>query len=351
MTHHARGLWRSSRPSLPDPVSDPRSWRRAPIHFLQGLLMGGADIIPGVSGGTMALIVGIYKDLIGAIGDGFTAVVTLVRGRPREAWAQLTAIPWPLLAPLAVGIFAAIGLGSLIVPELLDTYPVQCRALFFGLVAASLVIPWRERSEHHAWHYGVALVAAAAAFFLVGLPRSGDAADPSVFRIAGTAAVAINAMILPGVSGAFLLEVLGLYRTTLEALRSLDLAYVATFALGAGLGLGLAAKGLSWLLDRYHDVTMTVLVGLLAGSLRALWPWVGFVEHTDSDGVIERVPDPSALLSPNADPATILGGGVGWGPALALALVGFAAVTALAFIGRKRLDAGDDILAAEHHEI
>ncbi|WP_094545131.1 DUF368 domain-containing protein [Rubricoccus marinus] len=322
-------------------MSDP-SWRRAPLRFLQGLLMGSADIIPGVSGGTMALIVGIYKDLIAAIGDGFTAVVTLVRGRPREAWAQLREIPWPLLAPLAVGIGVAIVIGSLIVPELLDTYPIQCRALFFGLVAASLVIPWRERHEHRTWHYAVAVVAALAAFFLVGLPRSGDAADPGFFRIAATAAVAINAMILPGVSGAFLLEVLGLYRPTLEALRSLDVGYVLTFALGAGLGLGLAAKALSWLLDRHHDVTMTVLVGLLAGSLRALWPWVGFAEHTGSDGIVERVPDPSTLLSPNADPALMLGSGVGWAPALGLALLGFGIVAALTYAGRKRLGTGAD---------
>ena len=313
--------------------------------------MGGADIIPGVSGGTMALIVGVYKDLIAAIGEGFTAVVTLVRGRPREAWAKLRAIPWPLLAPLALGIFTAIALGSLFVPELLDAYPVQCRAVFFGLVAASLVIPWRERHEHHGWHYAVAAVAAVVAFFLVGLPRSGDAADPSVFRIAGTAAVSINAMILPGVSGAFLLEVLGLYRTTLEALRSLDFAYIATFALGAGIGLGLAAKGLSWLLDRYHDLTMAVLVGLLAGSLRALWPWVGFVTHTDSDGVVERVPDPSALLSPGAAPAQVLGGtDVGWGLAFALAAAGFGLVAALTYVGRQRLDDADAALAREHEE-
>ena len=311
--------------------------------------MGAADIIPGVSGGTMALIVGIYKDLIGAIGDGFTAVVTLARGRPREAWAQLRAIPWPLLGPLALGIGTAIVLGSLFVPQLLDAYPVQCRAVFFGLVAASLVIPWRERREHHGWHYAVAAAAAVGAFFLVGLPRSADAADPSLFRIAGTAAVAINAMILPGVSGAFLLEVMGLYRTTLDALRGLDVGYVATFALGAGMGLGLAAKGLGWLLKRYHDLTMTVLVGLLAGSLRALWPWVGFVPVPDAEtGTVERVPDPSVLLSPDADPALVLGGtGVGWGLAFALAAVGFGVVAALTYVGRGRLGAADDALAHE----
>ena len=314
--------------------------------------MGGADIIPGVSGGTMALIVGIYKNLIAAIGDAFSAVLTLARGRVGDAMAQFRALEWSLLIPVAVGIFVAIGLGSLFVPALLEAYPVQCRALFFGLVAASLVIPWRERREHHGWHVAVAAVAAVVAFVLVGLPRSGDAADPSFFRIAATAAIAINAMILPGVSGAFLLEVFGLYRPTLEALRSLDLVYVGTFALGAGIGLGLAAKALSWLLDRYHDLTMTILVGLLAGSLRALWPWVGFVEHVDSDGAVERVPDPSALLSPSTDPALLLGGGgVGWGLALGLALLGFGAVTALAWVGKRRLDAADEALAAEHEKV
>ena len=311
------------------------------VRFAKGLLMGGADIIPGVSGGTMALIVGIYKDLIGAIGDAFSAVLTLVRGRGGEALRMFRALDWGLLLPVVVGIFVAIGIGSLFIPELLERYPVECRALFFGLVAASLAVPWRERHGHETWHVAVAAVAAVVAFVLVGLPRSGDAADPGALRIAATAAVSINAMILPGVSGAFLLEVFGLYRTTLEALRSLDVGYIAAFAGGAGVGLGLAAKGLSWLLDRYHDATMAVLVGLLAGSLRALWPWVGFVEHTGSDGVVERVPDPSVLLAP----------GAGWPLALGLAVLGFALVMGLVVIGQRRLDAADAALAHEHDEV
>ncbi|MDT0632420.1 DUF368 domain-containing protein [Rubrivirga litoralis] len=310
-------------------------------HLAQGLLMGSADIIPGVSGGTMALIVGIYKDLISAIGDGFSAVLLLARGRGGEALQAFRALDWGLLLPVVMGIGLAIGVGSLFIPELLVRYPVECRALFFGLVAASLIVPWRERKEQHAWHLAVAAVAAVVAFVLVGLPRSGDAADPSVLRIAGTAAVSINAMILPGVSGAFLLEVFGLYRPTLEALRSLDVGYIATFALGAGVGLGLAAKGLSWLLDRHHDLTMAVLVGLLAGSLRALWPWVGYVEHVGSDGVAERVPDPSVLLAP----------GEAWPLALGLAALGFALVSALAWAGRRRLDGADAALAREHDEM
>ncbi len=318
----------------------PRRPRALFTHFSQGLLMGSADIIPGVSGGTMALIIGIYKNLIDAIGEAVTAVLLLVRGRWREAWAAVLALEWSLLLPLAAGIFLAIGIGSLFIPELLDRYPVQCRALFFGLVAGSLVIPWQERRTHRGWHYAIAALGATVAFLLVGLPRSPDLADPSALRIGLTAAVAINAMILPGVSGAFLLEVLGLYRTTLEALRDLDIGYVAVFALGAGLGLGAVAKLLSWLLDKHHDLTMAVLVGLLAGSLRALWPWVGFVEHTSSDGAIEAVPDPSQLLTPGPE----------WPVTLVLALGGFAFVTALSWLGRRRIAAGNEVLAEEHKD-
>ena len=303
--------------------------------------MGSADIIPGVSGGTMALIVGIYKGLIGAIGDGVSAILTLLRGRPREAWRRFRALDWALLLPVAVGILTAIAVASLFVPELLERFPVESRALFFGLVAGSLVIPWREREAHRPWHVAVAAAAAVAAFLLVGLPRSGDAADPSLWRVAGTASVAINAMILPGVSGAFLLEVFGLYRPTLEALRALDVAYVAAFAGGAAVGLGAAAKGLGWLLDRYHDATMAVLVGLLTGSLRALWPWVGRAEHVGSDGAVEAVPDPSVLLAPGPD----------WPLALALGLGGFALVSALAWAGRRRLGHADDDLVAESREL
>ena len=310
---------------------------KLPVHFAQGLLMGGADIIPGVSGGTMALIVGIYKRLIAAISGGVSALLLLVRGRFAEGFAALKALEWGLLLPLVVGIGVAIGVGTLFIPYLLETYPVECRALFFGLVAGSLVIPWRERHEHRTWHYALALGAALAAFFLVGLPRSGAAADPGGLRVFLTAAVAINAMILPGVSGAFLLEVFGLYTTTLEALRSLDVGYILTFGAGAAFGLGAFAKLLGYLLEHQHDLTMAVLVGLLAGSLRALWPWVAFLEHTGSDGEMELVPDPSQLLAPGPD----------WPVALGLAVLGFAFVTALAWLGRKRLGHGEEVIAEE----
>lgn len=288
--------------------------------------MGAADIIPGVSGGTMALIVGIYARLITAIAEAATAAALVLRGRFAEAFARLRALEWGLVLPLAAGIFAAIAVGSLFIPALLDRYPVECRALFFGLVAASLAIPWRARRTHRVAHFAAAALAAALAFVLTGLPRSPDLAEPSLARVFGSAAVAINAMILPGVSGAFLLEVLGMYRPTLEALRALDVAYVLVFGAGCAVGLGLSSKLLGWLLRTHHDATMAVLVGLLAGSLRALWPWVGTLTHLHSDGSASLVPDPSVLLPPDAR----------WPLALALALAGFAFVTLLDWFGRRR---------------
>ncbi|MFN3597509.1 MAG: DUF368 domain-containing protein [Rubricoccaceae bacterium] len=300
---------------------------RPPLHLAQGLLMGAADIIPGVSGGTMALIVGVYARLITAIAEAATAAALVLRGRFGEAAARLRALEWGLVLPLAAGILAAIAVGSLFIPALLDRYPVQCRALFFGLVAASLAIPWRARRARTGAHLVAAALAAALAFGLTGLPRSPDLADPSLVRVFGSAAVAINAMILPGVSGAFLLEVLGLYRPTLEALRNLDLAYVLVFGAGCAVGLGLSSKLLGWLLAAHHDATMAVLVGLLAGSLRALWPWVGSVTHRHSDGSVSLVPDPSVLLPPDAR----------WPAALALALAGFLFVTLLDWFGRRRV--------------
>jgi putative membrane protein len=276
---------------------------RTPLgHVARGLLMGGADVIPGVSGGTMALIVGIYERLI-------TSLRALAGGRVREA-------EWGFLIPLGVGIASAVGLGSVVIPPLLDAYPAQTSALFLGLVAASIPVPWRRITAVGPAHLAAVGGAAVVAFILVGLPPA-EVQEPGGLQVFGSAAIAICAMILPGVSGAFLLEALGVYQVTLEALRNLDLAYIATFVLGAVLGLGAFAKLLGALLERAHDMTMAVLVGLMVGALRALWPWL--------DGS-------RALLAPPADVGHVVG-------VAALTVAGFAAVTLIVGLGARRLDA------------
>jgi putative membrane protein len=241
-------------------------------HVLHGLVMGAADAVPGVSGGTMALIMGIYEQLLTTISQGFQMILAVVRGNGARAAEQYRSIHWSFILPLVAGIAVAIGIASIFVPDLLERYPTESRALFLGLVGASIAIPWNRIPNPGYQAVATAFAFAVPAFFLSGLP-SGTVEDPALWMAFAGAAVAICAMILPGVSGSFLLLVLGLYEPTLEAVRDLDLAYVAVFALGAIAGLGSFATLLRRLLTTNHDRTMAALVGLMLGSLRALWPW------------------------------------------------------------------------------
>lgn len=258
-------------------------------HVLDGLIMGAADAVPGVSGGTMALILGVYEELLSTISSGFRMLLSLGRGDVAGARARFGEVRWGFIVPLVTGIGIAIAVASIFVPELLDTYPVESRALFLGLVAASIAVPWNNIDRPGFDAVATAAVFAVPAFFLSGLP-GGTVVDPTLWMAFGGAAVAICAMILPGVSGSFLLLVLGLYEPTLEAVRDRDLAYVGVFALGAIVGLGSFATLLRRLLTTHHDRTMAGLVGLMAGSLRALWPWQG-------EARTMLAPDDSALTA------------------------------------------------------
>lgn len=243
-----------------------------PVNFVFGLLMGAADIVPGVSGGTVALIVGIYERLIAAVRAVANSFVALLRGRPRIALGMMRETEWGLVIPLGLGIVSALVVGARVILPLLETYPVETRALFFGLIAASLPVPWKRITEHRRSHLVTAVLAAVVAFLLVGIPPR-EIANPALPVVFLAATVAICAMILPGVSGSFLLLVMGMYEPTLRALNSLDVPYVIVFATGAAVGLGAFSKLLHFLLRTRHDTTMAALVGLMAGSLRAIWPY------------------------------------------------------------------------------
>ena len=287
---------------------------RIVLHLVQGLAMGSADVVPGVSGGTVALVVGIYERLIHSVRAGASGIFAGVRLDLAAARRRFGEVDWALMLPLGVGIVTALYIGSRIVPHLLETYPVQVRALFFGLIVGSIFIPLRRMRHVAGTELAIMAVAAVAAFVLVGLPPRAIE-DPPLPLVLAFAGIAICAMILPGVSGAFLLLVLGIYEATLEALSSLNAPYVAVFVAGAAIGLGLFSKLLEWLLDRYHEWTMAALVGLMAGSLRALWPWL------DEDRAILGPPDAGAL-----------------GLAAGLALVGAVAVLGTAWLVRHELE-------------
>ncbi|MFN4294744.1 MAG: DUF368 domain-containing protein [Thermoflexales bacterium] len=241
--------------------------------FLTGIVMGIADLIPGVSGGTMAFIMGIYEHLLSAI-KAFNLQVLRLLGRGR--WrAALSSIPWGFLIPLGAGIgAAALGMAR-VMRYLLEYQTVYLFAFFFGLIVASIIAVGATVK----WSRGAAtalLGGAIAAYFIVGLVPLKMPHDPITLFFSG--AVAIMAMILPGISGSFILLILGQYAYVLDAVADLNPLPVIPVALGAVVGLAGFVRLLSWLLRNYHDIAVAALMGFMVGSLRKIWPWKEVVE-------------------------------------------------------------------------
>ena len=284
--------------------------------------MGSADVVPGVSGGTIAVVLGIYERLLGAIRGIAGAAAMLLRGDWRGARGRLTAVDWWLVVPLLAGILGTIVLAASVIETQLEERPEAMAGLFCGLVAASAVSACRLFEWRSAARIVVTAVAAAATFALLGL-QSGPVADPSLPVLAGAGAVAVCAMILPGISGAFLLLMLGMYGAVISMVTETRYLEAAAFGLGAAVGLALFSSLLGWLLDGARNTVMAVLVGLMAGSLRVLWPWpngVGVISrHTD------EIVSGTGLHWPGADE---------WLAPTAAAAVGFAAVMLLTRLAR-----------------
>ncbi len=254
----------SQRPPLP-----------LPIAVGSGLLMGGADAVPGVSGGTIALIIGIYERFIESLSTMVRSPL-LVRddaGRDQIKRALLFLIP--LGFGIAVSYFLATKLlvGPKDTPGVLrrpDTAPM-CYAFFFGLVLLSVREPWKRISSHGAQHWLAAAVGFGAAAGFAHLPYSGGESATWMLLLGGAGAISI--MLLPGVSGSLFLVIIGQYNTVAQSVHDRDFATLGVFLLGIALGAATFVPVLRMLLRRVHDGTMSVLTGLMAGSLFALWPW------------------------------------------------------------------------------
>ncbi len=255
-----------------DPAPRPLSM---PLSALAGFLMGAADSVPGVSGGTIALIVGVYERLIDAISRvlRLPVLVRTPEGRDKLGSALF------FLVPLLGGLGAAYYLGTLLLvgkeaePGLIRraaTAPI-CYAFFFGLVLASLKEPWQRIGQVRTGHVIAALGAAAAAALFIGLPHTQG--EPPTWALLYGGALAVAVMLLPGVSGSLLLVVLGQYTMVAGAVHDRQLVPFLVFLAGVTLGVILFVPFLRHLLRRHHDLTMAALTGLMAGSLRALWPW------------------------------------------------------------------------------
>ncbi|MCZ2839769.1 DUF368 domain-containing protein [Modestobacter sp. VKM Ac-2985] len=234
--------------------------------------MGAAEVVPGVSGGTVALVVGVYGRLIDGAGHVVTALRLALTGRWAAARTELNRAHWSTIVPVLVGMVVAVLVAARLLEPLVEDHPVGARAVFFGLVLFSIVVPARMVGRWAGRDVAIAVLGAVVAFLLTGLPPGGDV-DPPLTLVVPAAAVAICALVLPGVSGSFLLLTVGLYQPTLAAVNDRDVGYLGAFALGAALGLGLFVKALQVALRRHHALTLALMTGLMAGSLRALWPW------------------------------------------------------------------------------
>lgn len=244
------------------------------------MLIGFAEVVPGISGGTVALVVGVYETLIRSIGHVVRGVVAAGRrwrraDRAARALDHLRKVSWHVVVPVGIGMVAAVIIGARLLEPLIEERPVPVRGALAGLIAASIVVPakmvgdrWRARDV------ALAATVAVLAFLLTGIPPVATV-DPVLPVVALAAAFAVCALVLPGVSGSFLLLTVGLYQPTLAALNARDYAYIGTFLLGAAIGLALFVSGLEWLLEHRRRATLVVMTGLMAGSLRALWPWQG----------------------------------------------------------------------------
>jgi putative membrane protein len=256
----------------------PRTPREAAMLWLKGLCMGGADIIPGVSGGTIAFITGIYSQLVDAIRSfDILFVRRLLRLDLKGALAEVHA---RFLACLLFGILTAIVTMAGVMNYMLNNRPVEIWSLFFGLIAASIFVVGREIKPLSAVNLGFVLLGAAGSYLLVGMIPVSTPETPVFIFLCG--AIAICAMILPGISGAFLLLMLGKYEYVTRTLKNPFLwdnfVVIATFAAGAVVGIALFSRVLHFLLNRWHAATVSVLTGFMIGALRKVWPWKEVLE-------------------------------------------------------------------------
>lgn len=288
------------------------------LLVLKGIGMGAADVIPGVSGGTIAFITGIYEELIRSIRSfDLTAVRMLLRLDLRGFWRHVNGgFLFSVLAGIAVSIFSL----AKLMKYLLDEHPIFVWSFFFGLIIAS---SWLVAREVKRWNAGtiVALAAGVGAAFAITVLSPAATPDTWWFVML-SGAVAVCAMILPGISGAFILLLLGKYAYIIGAVSTFDLPVLLLFVVGAVVGIVSFSHLLSWLLAKYHGMTVALLTGFMVGSLNKIWPWKEVLEtYRDSHGVAQPLVERNIL--PEAYPAVHGGEPASLGWAILFMAVGF----------------------------
>lgn len=275
--------------------------KHRPIHrrtsvlgnAIRGALIGIVETIPGISGGTVALVVGIYEQLIDSIAAVISAGKALLFGPNRAEGfrTELRAVHWKVVIPTGIGMVLAVFLFAGPMAHAVETYPEHMRGLFIGMVLASVLVPINmaraDQRVHNQlkasgkripaglgvkpWHYVAGVIAAVLVFWVVSQPPSQVSASQWMLIPAG--ALAVSALVLPGLSGSFVLLTIGLYQPVLQAVDNLDFVYLGVFMIGLVLGLIVVVKILRWLLTNYHTAAMVILTAIMLAALRSLWPW------------------------------------------------------------------------------
>jgi putative membrane protein len=246
---------------------------RALRTLLGGVFMGTADLVPGVSGGTIALVLGIYERLVASIREGSSALGAVLRRNPGDFKRHFHAVEWGVLLPLLGGILLAIALLASLLERQLERNPTVIAGGFFGLVVVSVVVAWSQLRHPKGTHIVTALLVGLGMFLILGLGDGSPDPQPGLALACAAGALAICAMILPGISGSLILVLVGMYAPVLGVVTARQWGVIAVFALGAVVGLALFSQVLHWALTHHHDIVLAALVGLMGGSLRILWPW------------------------------------------------------------------------------
>jgi len=300
------------------------------IIGLKGMAMGAADAVPGVSGGTIAFISGIYEELISSIHNiNFSLLKTLKNEGIKGVWKQVNG---NFLAALFIGIGVSFISFMRLAKYLLEHHPILIWSFFFGLVLASILFISKQIQQWHLKTILALIIGAFVAYYITTLPPLANN-DHDLFLFI-SAAIAICAMILPGISGSFILVLLGAYHTLSTAFHDFNLKKIAIFIAGAIVGLLSFSSILKWLFANYKNTTLSVLTGFIVGSLGVIWPWKEIIStRTDSKGVV--IPVIQEPILPNTfqklyqtDPQIIF--------AISLMVVGFLTIYILEKIGDQK---------------
>ncbi len=239
------------------------------LLFLKGMGMGGADVVPGVSGGTIAFITGIYEELLESIKSlDKTAIQLLFSWKIDAFWKHINGT---FLITLLSGIFVSVLSLAKVLHYVLNTHPIQLWSFFFGLIIISALLVSRQIKQ---WNIPVVItgIAGVVIAWLVTSATPSTTPDSFLFVFI-SGAIAICAMILPGISGSFILLILGKYEFIIESIKDLNVLVILVFGLGCVVGLLSFSRVVSWLLRKYHDLTVALLAGFMIGSLNKIWPW------------------------------------------------------------------------------